>query len=198
MKVTASTALVSGASGGIGYELAGLFARNNHNLVLVARNSDKLTRAADDLKQQFGVSAKAIALDLAIPEAPQSLFGRLQRDGITIDILVNNAGYGVLGPFAEIPVESSLDQIQLNITALTNLTRLFLGPMLQRGSGKILNVASTAGFQPGPVDGGVLRHQGVCDFIFGSAGQRIGRQGNHRYMPLPRTHNHRLRQSSRK
>jgi short-subunit dehydrogenase len=151
MKVTASTALVSGASGGIGYQLAGLFARNNHNLVLVARNSDKLTQAADDLKQQFGVSAKAIALDLAIPEAPQSLFGRLQRDGITIDILVNNAGYGVLGPFAEIPVESSLDQIQLNITALTNLTRLFLGPMLQRGSGKILNVASTAGFQPGPL-----------------------------------------------
>lgn len=151
MKVTASTALVSGASGGIGYELAGLFARNNHNLVLVARNSDRLTQAADDLKQQFGVSAKAIALDLAIPEAPQSLFGRLQRDGITIDILVNNAGYGVLGPFAEIPVESSLDQIQLNITALTNLTRLFLGPMLQRGSGKILNVASTAGFQPGPL-----------------------------------------------
>jgi len=151
MKVTASTVLITGASGGIGYELAELFAIDHHNLVLVARNSDKLTQVAGDLQRQFGVSAKAIALDLTNPAAPQSIFDQLQVDGITIDILVNNAGYGVLGPFAEIPVDSSLGQIQLNITALTNLTRLFLGPMLERGSGKILNVASTAGFQPGPL-----------------------------------------------
>ena len=79
MKVTASTVLITGASGGIGYELAELFAKDHHNLVLVARNSDKLTQVADDLQRQFGVSAKAIALDLANPSAPQSLFDQLQR-----------------------------------------------------------------------------------------------------------------------
>jgi uncharacterized protein len=151
MHDTRNLVLITGASGGIGYELAGLFARDNHNLVLVARNIDKLTQVADDLQRRFGISAKAIALDLTSQAASQSLFDQLQREGIAVDILVNNAGYGVLGRFAGMPVEESLGQIQLNITALTSLTRLFLGPMLQRGSGKILNVASTAGFQPGPL-----------------------------------------------
>lgn len=151
MHDTRNSTLITGASGGIGYELAGLFARDNHNLVLVARNSDKLAQVADDLQRRFGVSAKAIALDLANQAAPQSLFDQLQRDGIAVDILVNNAGYGKLGAFAGVSLEESLGQIQLNITALTSLARLFLGPMLQRGSGKILNVASTAGFQPGPL-----------------------------------------------
>ena len=108
-------------------------------------------KVADELQRQFGISAKSIALDLVAPTAPQRLFDQLQREAIAVDILVNNAGYGKLGEFAQVSVEESLGQIQLNVTALTHLTKLFLGPMLERRSGKIMNVASTAGFQPGPL-----------------------------------------------
>jgi uncharacterized protein len=145
-----TTALITGASGGIGYELAKLVAKDHHNLVLVARSRPKLTQFADELQRRFGISVKTIPLDLASPDAPPLLFDQLQREGVAVDILINNAGYGKLGEFAEVPVDESLGQIQLNVTALTHLTKLFLGPMLERGSGKIMNVASTAGFQPGP------------------------------------------------
>src|SRR6266478_4925675 len=145
------TALITGASGGIGYEFAKLCAQDHNNLVLIARSGSKLAQIADELQQQFGISARSIALDLASPIAPQFLFDQLQREGIPIDILVNNAGYGRFGEFAELPLEESLGQIQLNVLALTALTRLFVGPMLERRSGKIMNVASTAGFQPGPL-----------------------------------------------
>jgi short-subunit dehydrogenase len=145
------TALITGASSGIGYELAKLFARDHHNLVLVARSAGKLMQVADELQREFGISAKAVSLDLTAASAPQSLFDQLQRESITIDILVNNAGYGVLGEFAKVSLEDNLGQIQLNITALTHLTRLFLAAMIEGHFGKILNVASTAGFQPGPL-----------------------------------------------
>ena len=143
--------LITGASGGIGYELAKLFAKDRYNLVLIARSAPKLTQFADELSRQFGISAKAVALDLTAAPAPQFLFDQLQREGIAVDILVNNAGYGVLGEFAKVSLEENLGQIQLNITALTHLAKLFLGPMIERHSGKIMNVASTAGFQPGPL-----------------------------------------------
>jgi len=143
--------LITGASGGIGYELAKLFAKDRYNLVLIARSAPKLTQFADELSRQFGISAKAVALDLTAAPAPQFLFDQLQREGIGVDILVNNAGYGVLGEFAKVSLEENLGQIQLNITALTHLAKLFLGPMIERHSGKIMNVASTAGFQPGPL-----------------------------------------------
>ncbi|MGA9811568.1 MAG: SDR family oxidoreductase [Terriglobales bacterium] len=145
------TALITGASGGIGYELAKLFAKDHHNLVLVARNGPRLKQVGDELQRQYGITLKTIALDLAAPTVPQSLFEELRREGVNVDILVNNAGYGKFGEFAEVTIEESAGQIQLNIAALTYLTRLFLGPMLERGSGKIMNVASTAGFQPGPL-----------------------------------------------
>jgi len=150
MNNSTTAALITGASGGIGYELAKLFAKDHHNLVLVARAGIKLAQFADELQRSYGVSAKTVALDLAAPNASPLLFDQLRRDAIAVDILVNNAGYGKLGEFAAAPVEESLGQIQLNVTALTHLTKLFLGPMLERGSGKIMNVASTAGFQPGP------------------------------------------------
>jgi len=147
---TSKTVLITGASGGIGYELAKLFARNHHNLVLVARSAGKLAEVATELLTH-GVTVKMIALDLAATPAPKFLFDQLQREGIAIDILINNAGFGAFGEFAQMPEEEILGQIQLNITALTLLTKLFLPPMLARGSGRIMNVASTAGFQPGPL-----------------------------------------------
>jgi len=151
MDLKDQTALITGASAGIGRELAKLFAKDDYNLVLVARDGSRLNQFADELQRQFSISVKAFALDLASASAPQFLFDQLARENIAIDVLVNNAGYGKLGAFAEVALEESLGQIQLNITALTHLTKLFLGPMLERRSGKILNVASTAGFQPGPL-----------------------------------------------
>jgi short-subunit dehydrogenase len=151
MRSPAKTVLITGGSDGIGYQLAKLFAKDGHNLVLVARGPDKLTRVADELQRQFGISAKAVPLDLSAGPAPQLLFDQMQREGIAVDILVNNAGYGVFGEFAKALLEQQMGQIQLNVAALTQLTKLFLGPMLERRSGRILNVASTAGFQPGPL-----------------------------------------------
>jgi short-subunit dehydrogenase len=145
-----STVLITGASGGLGHEFAKLFARDHHNLVLVARSGDKLAQVAAEL-QAHGVTVKTIALDLATPPAPKFLFDQLQREGIVVDILVNNAGFGAFGEFAQMPEGEILGQIQLNIAALTELTRLFLPPMVQRRTGRIVNVASTAGFQPGPL-----------------------------------------------
>jgi uncharacterized protein len=148
---SASHVLITGASGGIGYELAMLFARDHHNLVLVARNGSRLAQVADELQRQFGITVRTVAIDLTQPTAPQSVYEQLQREGVEVNILINNAGYGSFGEFGDISLEENLGQIQLNVTALTYLTKLFLGPMLERGSGKIMNVASTAGFQPGPL-----------------------------------------------
>ena len=143
-----STALITGASGGIGYELAKLFARDHHNLVIVARSADRLAQVAAEL-QVHGGTVKTIALDLSAGPAPKFLFDQLA--GTPIDILVNNAGFGSSGDFAHMPEEEILGQVQLNVTALTQLTRLFLPAMVQRRSGRIMNVASTAAFQPGPL-----------------------------------------------
>jgi short-subunit dehydrogenase len=151
MNQARNTALVTGASGGIGYELAKLFAHDGYDLVLVARSGEKLAQFAGELQRQFGVSVKCVALDLSATPAPAFLFDQLKREGIAVDFLVNNAGYGVFGEFAAMAMDDVLGQINLNIIALTALTRLFLPAMIARGSGKIMNVASTAGFQPGPL-----------------------------------------------
>lgn len=148
--MNASTALITGASGGIGYELAKLFARDHHNLILVARNGEKLAQVAAEL-QPSGIYVKTIALDLAEAGAPRALFDQVQQEGIRIEMLVNNAGFGAFGNFADMPEEEILGQIDLNITALTQLTKLFLPSMISRRSGRVMNVASTAGFQPGPL-----------------------------------------------
>src|SRR5690242_7779157 len=151
MALETKTALITGASAGIGKELTKLFAQDQCNVVLVARNASRLTTLAAELQQQLGVSARSFPLDLAGRDAPQFLFDQLARENVSINVLVNNAGYGKLGAFADVPYAESAGQIDLNITALTHLTRLFLAPMLERKSGRILNVASTAGFQPGPL-----------------------------------------------
>ena len=145
------TAIITGASAGLGLEFARLFARDKYNLVLVARSGPKLAELAEQLRAEHDITVKTIPLDLGLPGSSQTLFEETQRAGIHVDILVNNAGYGMSGEFSQIPLEESYGQIQLNITALTLLTRLYLGPMLERRSGKIMNVASTAAFQPGPL-----------------------------------------------
>ncbi len=145
------TALVTGASGGIGEELARLFAADGHDLVLVARSRDKLARLAEELKEKHGVEARVLAADLARDEAPREIFDELQGAGVSVDALVNNAGVGSYGPFAETDLKSELGLLQVNVVALTHLTKLFLPGMLARRRGYVMNVASTAAFQPGPL-----------------------------------------------
>src|SRR5215471_7081531 len=140
------TALITGPSSGIGLELARIFARENHNLVLVARNADKLRQLASELEKAYGAHSLILAADLSEPGAPAYVLDQTTRAGITVDVLVNNAGFGQYGLFAENDLEECLRQIQLNVTALTHLTRLYLPEMIDRGDGKILNVASTAAF----------------------------------------------------
>ena len=140
------TALVTGASSGIGLELATLLARDRHDLVLVARSRDRLEAIARGLTEEFGASVTILVHDLARPEAPPAI-----ARALSVDVLVNDAGFGVYGPFAETPIEKELEMIQVNVTSLTHLTKLLLAGMRARSAGRILNVASTAAFQPGPL-----------------------------------------------
>jgi short-subunit dehydrogenase len=142
------TALITGASSGIGLDLARLFAKDGHDVVLVARSEGKLREIAAGLERDFGVTAHVIVADLARPDAPQMLVAQLPVD---VDVLVNNAGFGVTGPFVETDLAKELEMIQVNVVALTYLTKLLLPPMVARRRGRVLNVASTAAFQPGPL-----------------------------------------------
>ncbi len=146
-----ATVLITGASGGIGYELAKVFAENGFSLVLVARSKNILEGIAENFKKEFGAPVTVIEKDLAVPGAPQQIFDQLKSRNIDVEILVNNAGFGIYGEFAESSTEEQLGIVALNITALVHLTKLFLPGMIERKSGKILNVASTAAFQPGPL-----------------------------------------------
>lgn len=146
-----TTALVTGASSGIGWELAKLFAEDRHDLVLVARTKKKLDQFARDLTAAFGIKVRAIARDLAQPRAAAEITQELSAEEISIDMLVNNAGFGVYGPFAKTDGAKELEMIQVNLTVLTQLTKMLLPPMLERRHGRILNVASTAAFAPGPL-----------------------------------------------
>jgi hypothetical protein len=144
------TALITGASSGIGRELARCFADGGADLVLVARREEALRTVADELESEHGITARVMPSDLAKPDAPQALFDQCAAEGITVDVVVNNAGFGARGPVAELDTQRQVDMVQVNVTALTHLTRLFLPSMLDRGHGGVLNVASTAAFQPGP------------------------------------------------
>jgi short-subunit dehydrogenase len=151
MAQSEGTVLITGASSGIGLELARRFAMNGFDLVLVARRKDKLDELAQNLTASHAIKVQVVEADLTRAQAPHDIYDKVKALGTAIDILVNNAGFGARGAFAEIPVERQLDMISVNITALTHLTRLFLPDMLARRSGRILNVASTAAFQPGPL-----------------------------------------------
>jgi uncharacterized protein len=144
--VAQATALITGASGGIGLELAKLCAAAGNDVVLIARRKSELEDLAGSLAHKHGVAARMIVADLADPEAPQAIFDAIGA----VDILINNAGFGLLGAFAETDWNTEARMIQVNITALAHLTKLYLPGMIARRRGRILNVASTAAFVPGP------------------------------------------------
>ena len=150
------TAVITGASGGIGEELAKLFAADGYDLVLVARSRDGLDRVGGALAAEHRVAFHAVPADLTDPSAPEAVFRAVRDAGVETSALVNNAGFGLHGAFAAVDgkpandLQRELDMIQLNVTALTHLTKLFLPDMVARRRGRVLNVASTAAFQPGP------------------------------------------------
>lgn len=145
------TALVTGCTSGIGLHLARQFAKHGHPLVLVAPDAVELRSLAVSLATEFGVGTTPVAKNLEDSEAAEDIFYRLEREDISVDILVNNAGHGFRGKFWEIPIEKDLSMLRLNVEAVLRLTKLFLPPMLARGGGRILNTASVAGFEPGPL-----------------------------------------------
>lgn len=144
------TALITGASAGIGYALAHLFVQAGHDVILVARRQEKLAQMQTQWSTEHGVNIHVFAQDLSDPQAWSTLMDRVIDADLEVDYLVNNAGLGLNGPFAEGSVEATMAMMHVNMTNLVGLTRAILPGMLARGRGRILNVGSTAGFQPGP------------------------------------------------
>jgi short-subunit dehydrogenase len=145
------TVLITGASSGIGLELAYLFAKDKYNLVIVSRDEQLLNALAIELKSQGAPSVLVVPADLSLPEGPEIVFNTTQQHGIEVDILVNDAGVGVHGKFVETDLEAELKIIQLNIASLVHLTKVYLPGMVERRRGKILQLASIASYQPTPL-----------------------------------------------
>jgi short-subunit dehydrogenase len=144
-------ALVTGASMGLGAEFARLLASEGYDLVLTARNADRLAMLQKELENLHGITAHVLIADLTDPRAPQALHDHVRKAGIGVDVLVNNAGFGMYGKFHESDLQTELDMVQVNIIALMHLTKLSARDMVARRSGRIVNVASTAAFQAGPL-----------------------------------------------
>jgi uncharacterized protein len=145
-----SRALVTGASNGIGLELARVLAREGWDLIVTARTREALDRVAHELSSSHRASVHVVTADLASPDGVQLLIDQIGSAGLTVDALVNNAGFGLFGPFATTPLERERQMIDLNITALVTLTKICVPAMIERRRGRVLNVASTAAFLPGP------------------------------------------------
>jgi len=146
-----NTALITGASSGIGKELATIHAEKGGNLIIVAQRQDKLNELKDELEKKHSVQVNTIAKDLSLTGASKELFNEVQSLGIQVDYLMNNAGFGLVGKFHELSWDRQMQMINLNMIALTELTYLFLPSMVARNNGKILNTSSTAALIPGPL-----------------------------------------------
>ncbi len=144
-----SCVLITGATTGIGYELAKLYAKDENNLILVARNEDKLKEVKDELGL-YNINVYTIAVDLSVNNSCEKILDYVNKNNLSVDILINNAGVGYFGYLNEIDMERELKLIDINIRALTELTKIFLPAMIQHGEGSIMNVASTAAFCAGP------------------------------------------------
>jgi short-subunit dehydrogenase len=150
LELAGKTALVTGASSGLGADFARQLASRGASLVLVARREDQLRAVAAEIEKEYPVTAQALPLDLAAPGAPQALYDQLQRQGMRVDVLVNNAGFGIYGDFASVPWEREKAMLDIDVVTLTHLTKLFVQDMLTRKSGFILQVASIGAYQPSP------------------------------------------------
>lgn len=145
------TALITGASGGLGLEFADILASEGYNVVLVARSRDKLEKLAESLEEYYGIDAFVLTADLTKKEAAKYVYEFTKHNNIDVDVLINNAGFGDYGYFVESDWKRQEDMINLNITALAHLTHLYANDMVDKGYGRIMNVSSVAGFMPGPM-----------------------------------------------
>jgi len=145
------TVLITGATQGIGFELSKLFARDEYNLILVARNEQRLNEIRKDFKAEYSIDVRILVMDLSKPDSAREVYEQLKLQNIIVNILINNAGFGHLGKFEDTDWDVEQRMIQLNITSLTQLAKLFLPDMLALNQGAIMNVASTAAFMPGPL-----------------------------------------------
>ena len=168
-----NVALITGASSGIGLEFAKIHASKKGDLILIARREDKLTELKTELEAEHGIEVKTIAKDLSNPSAAKEIFDQLQEWDIQIDVLINNAGYGGVGKFHERDRQTDLNMINLNVLALTDLTRLFLPQMVERNSGKILNVSSTASYLPGPMQAVYYATKAYVTFFSNAIAQEL-------------------------
>ncbi len=144
-------ALITGASMGLGAEFARLFASEGYDLVITARSADKLEALKKEIEGLHGVAVRIVIQDLTDPRAPIAIYDDVRAAGLEIDVIVNNAGFGMYGFFYQSDLQTELEMIQVNVVAVVHLTKLFARDMVARKRGRILNVASTAGFQPGPL-----------------------------------------------
>jgi short-subunit dehydrogenase len=145
-----STTLITGASSGIGAAFARKLAARGRNLFLVSRSEEPLITLCNEIGRIGGIRAQYLPIDLRDPDAPRLLFEETKKRGLEVDMLINNAGFGSMGDFSRLDLKRELEMIDLNVKALVTLTQYFVGPMRQRKQGTIINVASTAGFQPVP------------------------------------------------
>jgi hypothetical protein len=174
------TALITGASAGIGLEFAKIFAKEKYDLIITARNGTKLNELATEIKNKHNVNVKVVVKDLSKQNAGEEIFDELKNENIVTDVLINNAGFGVFDNYWDVKLQDEKNMLQVNIMALTELTNLFAKDMANRGGGKILNVASTAAFQPGPTMAGyyaskafVLSYSQAIDFELRKKGVQV-------------------------
>ena len=194
--VAGTTVLITGASAGLGVEFAHRFAARGANLVLVARRADRLEALATELRGAHGIIVTVLPADLAAPGVGASLHQELTNRGITVNSLINNAGFGTHGAFVDEDLERVTSEIQLNIATLVELTHTFL-PDLLTGRGTLVNIASTASFQPTPGMAVLRRIQGVCTQLHRSALGRSSRQRIDCIGGVPRSDAHRVLRRSR-
>ncbi|MBK3515832.1 SDR family NAD(P)-dependent oxidoreductase [Carboxylicivirga marina] len=168
-----ATALITGASTGIGKELAKIHAARGGDLIIVARSKDKLEALKTELEGQYGVQVKVIAKDLTQLTAAQELYDEVKHAGIEIEYLINNAGFGGLGQFQEQELALQINMINLNVTTLTALTRLVLPDMVARDRGRIMNVSSTASFMPGPLQAVYFATKAFVTFLSNAISEEL-------------------------
>ena len=168
-----NVALITGASSGIGKEIAAIHAENGGDLVVIARSAGKLEELKSQLEKQYGVKVMVIAKDLSEPSAPKEVYDAVKQAGVEVEYLINNAGFGLVGQFHELDWNRQHEMIQLNIVALTALTRLFLPDFVQRNKGKILNVSSTASLMPGPLQAVYFATKAYVTFLSNAIAEEL-------------------------
>lgn len=170
---TKKVALITGASAGIGLELAKIHSEKGGDLIIVARRKDKLEQLKSELQSKYNNKVMIIAKDLVKAGSAQEVYNEVKAAGIEVDYLINNAGFGALGKFHELELETHFSMINLNITALTALSRLFLPDFVKRNSGRILNVSSTASFMPGPLQAVYFATKAYVTFLSNAIAEEL-------------------------